>query len=95
MKALFYIYAASMFIMSCIAFFSYRRDKMLAQKGAYRTAEKTLLILAVCLGGVGAFAGMKIYRHKTKHLRFQIIVPVSMALQVILLGVLIYLAFLR
>lgn len=95
MNVVFTVYLAIMLIMSAIAFFSYWRDKKLAKKGAYRTPEKTLLLLAACLGGPGAFLGMKVFRHKTKHLRFQIIVPVCMVIQLLALCLIAYYAFLR
>ena len=95
MKIILYIYAIAMAVMSVVAFFSYREDKSLAQKGAFRTPEKKLLLLAACLGGIGAFAGMKAFRHKTKHLRFQIFVPVCMILQLLLLAALIYFIYLK
>ena len=95
MKILFYIYLAAMFVMSIVALISYKRDKSFAQKGERRTPEKTLLLQAACFGGIGAFAGMQIYRHKTKHLQFQILVPLSMIVQIILLGVIGYFAFIK
>ena len=95
MKVLFTVYIALMLTMSAVAFIYYKRDKAFAKKGAYRTPEKTLLLLAACLGGLGAFAGMKVFRHKTQHLRFQIIVPLCMIVQLIVLCLLTYLAFIR
>lgn len=54
----------------------YGIDKRRAEKDAWRISEKTLILCAVCLGAVGAYAGMKLFRHKTKHMKFQIIIPV-------------------
>ena len=92
MKYLFIAYAAVMVLMSLIAFAAYGRDKGLAKKGAYRTSEKTLLLLAAFLGGTGAFAGMRTFRHKTKHLRFQLFVPLCMIVQLAGLAALAYFA---
>ena len=39
---------------------------------------------AFFFGGPGAFLGMQIFRHKTKHLQFQIFVPVFMILQIVM-----------
>ena len=95
MQTVFFIYVGALIVMSLVALFSYKRDKVLAQRGAYRTPERTLLLLAACFGGIGAFAGMQLFRHKTKHTRFQIIVPLCMALQLIALAALAYLAFIK
>ncbi|MBQ3761870.1 MAG: DUF1294 domain-containing protein [Clostridia bacterium] len=95
MEILFYILAALMLIMSLAALIAYKKDKEYAKQSARRTPEKTLLLLSACFGGIGAFAGMKLFRHKTKHLSFQIIVPVTMILQIALLAATAYLAFLR
>lgn len=52
-------------------------DKRKAQKGKYRISEKTLFLCAFLLGGIGVICGMYIFRHKTKHWSFRILVPIS------------------
>lgn len=54
-------------------------DKQLAVKGQShkRISEKQLLQVTFLLGGIGALLGMQTFRHKTKHLKFQILVPLS------------------
>ena len=69
-------------------FFLYGIDKLKAKKGAWRISEKTLLVCAFFLGGVGAFAGMKVFRHKTQHTSFKILVPIFAILS---LGIIYYL----
>ncbi len=66
-----------------LVFFLYGTDKLKAKKGAWRISEKTLLLCALLLGGVGAFAGMKVFRHKTKHMSFNILVPVFALLSLV------------
>lgn len=92
MKTLLLIYVITLVIMSLIALIAYGRDKRLAKTGKWRTPEKTLLILAACFGGIGAFAGMQLFRHKTKHTAFQIVVPSCMIIQLALLAYLAYTA---
>ena len=58
-----------------IVFFVYGIDKLKARKGAWRISEKTLLLCAFLLGGVGALFGMRVFRHKTQHTSFKILVP--------------------
>jgi uncharacterized membrane protein YsdA (DUF1294 family) len=64
-------------IWNVIVFFLYGTDKLKAKLGAWRISEKTLLLCAFLLGGVGAWAGMETFRHKTLHLSFRILVPIA------------------
>ena len=73
-------------IMNLVTFILYGADKSKAKKGKWRIPEKTLLLFAACFGGLGAFLGMKVFRHKTKHTSFRILVPVCMILQFILIA---------
>lgn len=70
--------------MSLVGFVMMGLDKSLAKKGARRIPEKTLLLLAALLGGVGSTAGMLCFRHKTKHLRFRILLPLFAAIHIAL-----------
>lgn len=55
----------------------------LASKGApkHRTPEKTLLLLAALGGSAAMYITMQLIRHKTKHAKFMIGIPVIMLLQ--------------
>lgn len=53
----------------------YGIDKYKAKANAWRIPEKTLILCAVFMGAVGAYAGMQMFRHKTKHTTFKIIIP--------------------
>ena len=64
-------------------------DKYLAKNNLWRIPEKTLLGVAAFGGSIGCWMGMYIARHKTKHLKFTIGVPVILAVQ-ILIGFLFY-----
>ena len=59
-------------IMSVIAFLVMGYDKSQAKKHAQRISEKTLWTLAVLGGGIGAYIGMQLFRHKTKHTNFRV-----------------------
>lgn len=56
-------------------------DKHRAKKNLWRIPEKTLIIVAFLGGSIGAYAGMQLFRHKTKHPKFYIGIPVILALQ--------------
>lgn len=59
-------------------------DKRKAVKKRWRIPEKTMFTLAILGGSLGIYAGMQLFRHKTKHAKFSIGVPVILAIQIIL-----------
>ena len=71
-------------VVNIIAFFLYGADKHKAKKGAWRISEKTLLLIAVIGGNIGAILGMHIFHHKTKHWYFRYGLPVLLIAQVVL-----------
>lgn len=66
-----------------IAFVAYGVDKYKAKRGMWRIKESTLLLLAAVGGAAGAYAGMKVFRHKTRHTSFRIVVPLCLAAWII------------
>ncbi len=60
-----------------IVFFLYGCDKKRAMADQWRISEKTLLLCAFFLGGLGAGLGMQVFRHKTRQLKFRILIPVA------------------
>ncbi|MCI8582096.1 MAG: DUF1294 domain-containing protein [Dorea sp.] len=67
------------------AFLVYGLDKRRARQHQWRISERTLLGLALIGGSAGALAGMYLFRHKTKKLKFVVGVPVILAVQLILI----------
>ena len=65
-------------------------DKHKAKKNKWRIPERTLLGTAVIGGSIGVLAGMYTVRHKTKHLKFTIGVPLILILQCLLVIYLLY-----
>ena len=59
-------YGAYLLLLSLITFIAYHSDKKKAEKGKYRTREKTLLLLSFFGGAFGGYPAMLIFRHKTK-----------------------------
>lgn len=59
-------------IMSCWAFLAMGFDKRQAKKHASRVPEKNLWLLAVIGGGLGAYIGMQVFRHKTRKTSFRV-----------------------
>lgn len=60
-------------------------DKRSARKGRRRVPEKTLFFAAALGGSASMYAVMRIIRHKTKHKRFMIGLPVIMAVQILVI----------
>ena len=65
-----------------IAFVLMGWDKLMAKASARRIPENTLLLAVLFGGGAWAFLGMKLFRHKTQHPRFFLVLPVLAVLQV-------------
>ena len=66
------------------SFFLYGIDKYKAKKGKWRISEATLLTMAAIGGSIGAWAGMRLWHHKTMHKKFKYGIPVIIILQVAL-----------
>jgi len=60
-------------------------DKQKARRGGWRIPERTLLAVAVLGGSIGAILGMYLFRHKTRHLKFSLGLPLILAVQIGLL----------
>ncbi len=63
-------------------------DKSRARKNVWRVPEGTLLLSAVLGGASGLLLGMLLLRHKTKHKKFTIGVPLLLACQLLLICIL-------
>lgn len=61
--------------MSIAGFASMGADKRRAVKNKRRIPEKTLFAIALLFGAVGTTAGMFVFRHKTKHWYFLLLMP--------------------
>lgn len=58
-------------------------DKYRARKKLWRISEAALLSVALLGGSFGCLIGMYAVRHKTKHPKFTIGIPVILALQIL------------
>ena len=80
MQAL-YIY---LIIINAIAFILMLVDKYKAKKNLWRIPEATLMGFAAAGGSVGALAGMYLVRHKTKHLKFTVGIPIFLFFHILI-----------
>ena len=76
-------------LINAAAFILMLADKQKARKNRWRIPEATLMGVALLGGSIGAIIGMYAVRHKTKHLKFSVGLPVILAIQVIL-GIILY-----
>ena len=63
-------------------------DKIKAKKNLWRVPEATLMGVAALGGSVGSLLGIYTFRHKTKHIKFFVGIPLILALQIVLAVVL-------
>lgn len=54
-------------------------DKWKAKKNRWRVRESTLLMVAALGGSVGCLIGIYLFRHKTRHLKFTLGIPLILA----------------
>lgn len=73
--------AAYLAVVNVVGFVQMAWDKFQAKRGGWRVPEKTLLGTAAIGGGIGVYAGMRMFRHKTLHTKFSVGVPAIMIVQ--------------
>lgn len=59
-------------------------DKLKAKKKKWRIPEAALLLSAAVGGAFGGYIGMKLFRHKTKHKQFTVLVPLFLVFWAVL-----------
>lgn len=77
------IFLAYILVISVISIIVCIYDKKISKKNRVelRTPEKTLLILSALGGSVAMFITMLLIRHKTKHFKFMVGIPLIMIVQ--------------
>lgn len=69
------IFIIYLLLINILAFITFGADKSKAKRHAWRIPEKTLFLLALLGGGIGALLGMYTFHHKTRHTAFVIGIP--------------------
>ena len=69
-----------------VTFLLYGIDKYKAKKGKWRISEATLLTMAAIGGSIGAWAGMRLWHHKTMHKKFNYGIPLIIIMQIALVA---------
>ena len=81
MKELLSIY---LLIINAIAFCLMLIDKYKARKNLWRIPEATLISTALLGGSIGTLIGMYTVRHKTRHIKFTVGIPLILLVQIAL-----------
>ena len=76
-------------LVNAVGFVLMLSDKRRARRGAWRIPEATLMTVALAGGSIGTIVGMYLVRHKTRHLKFTVGLPLIILLQILLIGFLI------
>jgi len=76
------IVAATVFLWNIITFALYALDKSRAKRKKWRISEASLITCAFLMGSLGAVIGMSILRHKTQHIKFKLLVPIAVVLNI-------------
>lgn len=78
-----------LFLVNAAGFLFMLADKHRARKKQWRIPEATLMGIAAMGGSIGALLGMYAFRHKTRHPKFYIGIPVLLVIQ-LCLAILLY-----
>ncbi len=68
------------------AFAAFGYDKRRAVAGEWRVSERDLLLLALLGGSAGAWAGRRVFRHKTRKAGFSAALRLIFSVQALLLA---------
>ncbi len=78
-------YTIILLIWNIVVMFLYGIDKMLAKAHKRRISEATLLFCAFLMGGCGAMFGMVLFNHKTSKIKFRILVPLAILVEMLVI----------
>ena len=78
---------ALIIIWNTLVFILYGLDKIKAKNKMLRIPESILLLFSFLFGGIGAMFGMVIFNHKTSKMKFRVLVPISVVLNILFLGI--------
>ena len=78
-----YIFYGYICVISVLAVIITAADKLKAKKNKWRISESCLLVVAALGGSAAMFITMQIIRHKTKHIKFMLGIPIIILFQTI------------
>jgi len=60
----------------------YGIDKWKSKNNKWRISERALILCAFLMGSAGGILGMKVFHHKTKHMKFKILLPFALIINI-------------
>lgn len=78
------LYLAIVGAVSLVAFIVFGVDKLKAKRGSQRISERQLLLISLVGGAAGALCAMLIFRHKTRHKKFTLCLPLFLLMHMLL-----------
>ena len=78
MKIIFFL------LINILSFLLFGIDKQKAIKKKYRISEFTLLLISFLGGSIGSLLGMIIFHHKTKKIKFILLIPLFLIINIII-----------
>lgn len=82
-EIMYYLLTVYLIIINLVEILLMYVDKRRAISNKWRIPEKTLLLVAFAGGSFGGFAGMKLFRHKIRNVKFRIGLPVMLAIHIV------------
>lgn len=84
MNILLIILAIYLIMINLIAVIVTIYDKLCAVKRRWRVKESTLLLLSALGGSICMYITMLLIRHKTRHIKFMLGIPLILIIQIII-----------
>lgn len=86
----YFILLIYLLTVSISAFIMFGVDKQKAKKHKWRIPEHDLILVSILGGSIGAYLGMKLFRHKTKHKKFTVGIPCIIIIQIVIFSIIIF-----
>jgi uncharacterized membrane protein YsdA (DUF1294 family) len=77
------IFTIYLIIINIMAFGIYGIDKFKAMNNQWRIPESTLITYAFIGGGIGCLCGMRFFHHKTRKIKFRLLVPMGIIIDIL------------
>ena len=71
-------------LINAVGFLLMLIDKQKARKNRWRIPESTLMGIAALGGSIGSLLGMQLFRHKTRHPKFTLGIPLILAVHLVI-----------
>lgn len=84
MNIFLFILAIYLIVINLIAVIVTIYDKLCAVKRRWRVKESTLLLLSALGGGISMYITMLLIRHKTRHIKFMLGIPLILIFQLLI-----------